>query len=320
MRNFRRMLASIILAAPIGGCLPGSCPKFTPIEETITIGNMPDADLAPLVADCKNPTGDCVPLCDEVYRRQHGSLPTYTPTTCEMATDTVTGEDAVHYFIESRCIGGRRPTGYRNHRGEGDACGAYLAEQAELEAASIRAFGDLHDDLVALGAPASLRRATIAAASDELDHAATCDRLARRYGVEPAFEPAIGDPARRTRLELAIDNAVEGCVRETYGAVVAGYQARAAHDPEVRRAMARIAKDETKHAALSWRLHQWLLPQLSAAERAEVTAAMSAARADLRAAIKAEMPEVHHLVGLPSVEAAHAMLADLDAQVWSRAA
>jgi hypothetical protein len=66
---------------------------------------------------------------------------------------------------------------------------------------------------------------------------------------------------------------VEGCVRETWGALFGAYQAQNAQDPGVRRAMATIADDETRHAALSWQLHHWALSQLSATERASVDAA-----------------------------------------------
>ena len=62
-------------------------------------------------------------------------------------------------------------------------------------------------------------------------------------------------------------NAEEGCVRETFSAAVAVVQGRTASDPALRRTMRRIARDEIRHAALSWRLHEWLLSQLPRRER-----------------------------------------------------
>jgi hypothetical protein len=59
-------------------------------------------------------------------------------------------------------------------------------------------------------------------------------------------------PPARSLEELAVENAVEGCVRETYGALTAIWQARTAKDPSVAAAVRRIARDETRHAALSW--------------------------------------------------------------------
>jgi hypothetical protein len=312
MRNLRRTLASIALAAPLAGCLPGSCPKVAPTDDTIAIGAMPDATLAQLVADCKA-TQNCTQLCDEVYSRKYtGSYPIID--VCELTTDPATGGDAVHVVATRECVGGRRPTGYRKGRPCGHVVASYLAQQAELEAASVRAFSDLLDDLVAHGAPIALRRAMVSAAADEVRHARTCSALARRHGMTPRFAP-VAAGSRRTRGQLAIDNAVEGCVRETYGAVVAGYQGRAASDPAIRRAMAAIARDEAKHAALSWQLHAWLWSRLDATERAAVTAAMREARAEL--VVAEEAPELHAVAGLPDRTAATAMLAELDQTVWA---
>jgi hypothetical protein len=313
MRNLRRTLAAIVLSAPLAGCLgPGACPKTNLTDDTIVIGDMPDPDLLALVADCKT-NQNCVPLCDEVYSRKYnGAYPNIQM--CQLTTDAATGGDAVHVVAYPQCVGGRRPAGYRKGRPCGHVVASYLAQQAELEAASVRAFSDLLDDLVAHGAPLALRRAMVSAAADEVRHARTCSALARRHGMTPSFAP-VAAGSRRTRGQLAIDNAVEGCVRETYGAVVAGYQGRAASDPAIRRAMAAIARDEAKHAALSWQLHAWLWPRLDAAEQSAVIAAVRQARAEL--VVADEAPELHAIAGLPDRAAATAMLADLDQTVWA---
>jgi len=67
-----------------------------------------------------------------------------------------------------------------------------------------------------------------------------------------AWWRTLQDPALDALVDVALENAVEGCVRETYGALIATRQAEAASDPVVRRAMRKIAADETAHAALSW--------------------------------------------------------------------
>ena len=43
-----------------------------------------------------------------------------------------------------------------------------------------------------------------------------------------------------------------------------------ASDPALRRTTRRIARDEARHAALSWRLHEWLLSQLHRRERSRL--------------------------------------------------
>lgn len=314
-KSFRRTLASIALSAPLAGagCTSGYCPDVDPPEEELI--DMPDAELAALVSNCKM-AFDCEPLCNEVFERRHGAPPPSRLLTCELTVDGESSLDLVIFGLDGQCIGGRRPAGYRRGRPCGPAVGAYIAQQAELEAASVRAFADLHDDLIALGAPVPLVRATVAAAADEVRHARVCDRLARRYGAAPDLR-AIGAAPRRTRAGLAADNLVEGCIRETYGAVVAAYQARAARDPELRGAMRSIARDEAKHAALSWRLHRWLWPQLSAAERASALAAAGPARAELVERAGEPDAELREVAGLPDAEAGRAMLAALDETVWA---
>ena len=74
-----------------------------------------------------------------------------------------------------------------------------------------------------------------------------------------------------------MENAVEGCVRETVGAAVAAVQAARATDPRVRAVMTQIARDEARHAALSWRVHAWALGALSPSSRSRVVAALERA-------------------------------------------
>ena len=61
---------------------------------------------------------------------------------------------------------------------------------------------------------------------------------------------------------IALENAVEGCVREGYAAIVAALQARRAPAPAFRTTMAAIADDEAAHAQLAWDVDAWLRPHL----------------------------------------------------------
>src|SRR5262245_44328737 len=80
-------------------------------------------------------------------------------------------------IIECRlppAIGGRRPAGLAERRSASLAsgtAGAYFAELARLEAASVVAFRRLGDELRAWGAPARLTRAATRARRDEVRHA-----------------------------------------------------------------------------------------------------------------------------------------------------
>jgi hypothetical protein len=55
-----------------------------------------------------------------------------------------------------------------------------------------------------------------------------------------------------------------GTAAGAFGALVASWQAMGASDPMMRAAMARIARDETRHADLSFQVHALLKGRLDA--------------------------------------------------------
>lgn len=150
--------------------------------------------------------------------------------------------------------------------------GAYFANAARLEAASVAAFRRLREELSLHGAPAALCEAARDAEQDEVRHTLAMARLARRHGGR-YVRPRVEAVAPRSLAAIAEENAVEGCARETFGALLATHQAQHAADPAIARAMQAIAADETRHAALSWAIARWSLTQLDAAQRATVTTA-----------------------------------------------
>jgi hypothetical protein len=199
----------------------------------------------------------------------------------------------------SGCIG-RRPAGLCRARGRrASALGAHFANAAELEAASVHAFAALHRELAHHGAPARLLDASRAALRDEVRHAALARRLARRYGAEPKAPRVEAQPIR-SLVEIAIENAAEGCVRETFGVLVGRWQARFARDPVVRRTMAALARDETRHAELAFEVDAWLRGRLSPSARRRVDRARARALAELGDEVKVEpRPELVAWAGLP---------------------
>ncbi|MFO0630768.1 MAG: hypothetical protein U0325_34790 [Polyangiales bacterium] len=162
------------------------------------------------------------------------------------------------------CAVGRRPEGFVavGHAHGASLVGRFFARVAALESGAVTAFARIADGLVAHGAPEPLVRDALAAADDEVRHTAQMGALARRFGAEPDEAPV--PEAEPASLEaMALENAVEGCVRETFGALVATWQARASNDPAVARELAAVADDETRHAELSWRLADWYTPRAS---------------------------------------------------------
>ncbi len=189
--------------------------------------------------------------------------------------------------------------------------------QHVLATASVDAFRILRDELAAHGAPSSLVERAERAARDEVRHARVMRALARRHGTTPPRTPK-APRAVRSIEAIALENAVEGCVRETFGALTAMAQARAATDPGIRAAMKRIAIDEVRHASLGWAVAKWAEKRLDSQARARVAAARDAAVAELAAEVGHEAPQtLRDVAGLPDASQAARMVAALARSVWN---
>lgn len=215
-------------------------------------------------------------------------------------TDGTLLETAASGPRESDWCVGRRPHGLVRRCAEPARASfeaGWLAQVARLEAAAVLAFSQLANELERLGAPAALILCARKAAADEIRHASGVRALAERYGARP--EPAVAEiETGRSLLSLAVENAVEGCVRECWGALVAHYQASAATDPTVRELWQTIAEDESGHAVLSQDIGAWLDGRLTVEERSLVRAARQRAIAELRQELAQESPP-SSLLGLP---------------------
>jgi hypothetical protein len=214
--------------------------------------------------------------------------------------------------------GGRRPE-YFASLGFGDPApgrevGTHFARVACMEAGSVEAFRALRAELAAHGAPKRLLRAASRAMRDEIRHVRQTAALARRFGEEPIAP--IPCPARPTRsLEaIARENALEGCVRETFSALECAWQAAKSEDPVVRATMARIAKDEMRHLELSWAVHRWAMSRIDRAGREAIRAAQRREIAALAREVDVDPAnEVVRVVGLPRAFQARALIAAIDA-------
>jgi hypothetical protein len=208
------------------------------------------------------------------------------------------------------CAIGRRPQGLCSEvRAADSALGDFFAHAAHLEAASVHAFRHIHEELSELGADAELLARVESARRDEVRHARVTARLARRFGAK-VTRARVSPRSPRTVLAMAIENATEGCVRETYGAIVATWQALAAQDPEVRAAMVGIAKDETEHAQLSWDLAAFFDERLTAEEQSVVREARRHALATLRGSLGEPSAALVVQAGLPTGTLALQLLDD----------
>ena len=206
--------------------------------------------------------------------------------------------------------GGRRPVGLRRARAlrASDAMGEYFARMAHDEAASVHAFVRMQAELSRLGAPAALVTAAERSACDERRHARMMARRARAAGARASVARVRRGSPRKLEA-VARENAVEGCVQETFGALLMRWQATHAADPSLRRLFARVAADETRHAALSWEVARWAEQRLDAPARARVLAARSRAVHSLRKKLTSRVEVASRsVVGQPRRDEALALL------------
>jgi rubrerythrin len=130
--------------------------------------------------------------------------------------------------------------------------------------------------------------------------------------------PGEGPQRIRSLFEVALENAVEGCVRETYGALVAWLQAMTAGDAQVRRALRIIAAEETEHARLSLAVAELCRARLSPADLRIIKNAELAAALQLAAEVEKEPePSLARLAGLPSRSVARRIVTSAQQLLWS---
>jgi hypothetical protein len=258
--------------------------------------------------------------------------PSYGAFNCQAADASCVGGRIVEGPISVSCDFcpggiGRRPSNLSvpaSRAGVG-ALAAYFERAAFLEAASVEAFLSLRNELAKFGAPDALVAATRRATADEAVHLRLTARLARRFGgrAPPSARSSRVAHAPLSLRELARENAVEGCVRETYGALVASHQARNASDSLVRSTMEIIAEDETRHAALSWAVFRWAADRLGRdaraceREREEARRNLQHGIEALRREIREPEPDLVHGAGLPTAVEQERLLFQLEARIWS---
>ena len=194
--------------------------------------------------------------------------------------------------------------------------GETLAHFAWLEAASVHAFRRLARELSAHGAPRSLVDSARTAARDEIRHARIMRALAARHGASVAAVVVKDTPVRDLE-SIARENAVEACVVETFGAVLAAWQSERADDDAIRDAMRAIAPDELRHATLAWSVAAWIELRLSDEARARVDRARERAVKECVRGVTRWPKATLRPLGVPSVDVTRTLARSLvSSGVW----
>lgn len=284
----RSHLAAVVLAV-LATAMSGCCTNVEDeVTEEVHEGIVASTRLDEIRSDNATDEERCDAACVAIAEDE-GS----TPDEVLSCTATVDGDPdmpwaEVNTAVDITCRArhvhggfctGRRPQGHLEVEHASMEVGQWFATHAHLETASIAAFDELARWLAAHGAPAELIARCVAAASDEVLHADAMRGLAERHGATVA--PCAAETGDDAVLAVALHNAVEGCVHESFAALVAAHQANFAVPELGRDVFATIARDELRHGELAWDLHAWLLTQLSPQARATVARAQAEAFAAL---------------------------------------
>lgn len=251
----------------------------------------------PIVVAATSPTPEeCATLCSPITFSSPGA-----PTFCYVWAEDTGPSRTVNC---ASCAVGRRPAdlldGAPHACGEGDdIVGVALAEMAHIEAASVHAFRRLEDTLVRLNADEELVMRARRAARDEVAHARLVGNLAKERGFAPRRVELAKDH-ESTTFELALENAVEGCVHETLGVAYLEHQRLHAEDPALRAMAEALYEDELDHAALSWDLLAFFDARLEGKERQALRKAQQRALKDVIVEVGRIDETVRTALGLPS--------------------
>ena len=212
--------------------------------------------------------------------------------------------------LVKRCAAGADCDGECN---ECEECDGLVAMTRTGEADDVNDFnggtpGWEEVELERFGAPPAFSLAARRSADDERRHARAVGTLADRVSA-PRLSIERAPLEERSLAEVALDNAVEGEIRETFGTFVAAMQAERAASAAVRRAYASIAADEARHALLSFALDDWMLPQLSSRERAGIEASKRERAAQFSALVTEPSADLALLLGLPDATRSMDLLA-----------
>ncbi len=224
------------------------------------------------------------------------------------------------HLADYAIVEGRRPAGLITPAfpPASSVTGDYLARLAFVHAGSAIAFSRLARELDAHGAPEPLVVACEDAKEAELRHARSLGRLAREHGGTPVA-PARQTVRMRGLVDLAIENIVEGCVRETFGVEVARRRARDAEDHGIRRVMQEIEGDQEARVELAFDIATWLQSVVDPLEGIWVESAMRHAARSLARELDVDVSEELSLrAGVPSRLDALSIWSTFSKTVWRR--
>ncbi len=302
----------LLLAGPLALSVHCDSGPREPGVTELTVNIEPTGTFVRELNECLVDQDACIALCDRIlveqgYVEHPGDAEIYRCSVSKKASFVEVRMSYSDYPVSVGCgvvmvQPGSTPT----------SIGSHYAASAQLEGASVYAFARLARDLRRHEAPSQLVLAAVRAAADEVRHTRLTSRLAHAWGARPR-PPGRDIHPNRDLFTLCLDNAVDGCVHETFGAAIAAHQARTAQDRFIRSTMESIARDEVRHARLAAAIDRWARPRLGQAQREAVETAARHASHVLAVSQTSAPNDVSELAGFPSATDAQAFAADLEA-------
>lgn len=292
----RSRLLALVLAGPAAGCgwFEGDCGEYDPVTITRALDKTADADCAAnpgkerLLEEGRDPSDDASEGDSGTTSYSYG----YSAYACEDVQLVDESAELCTYTMSCEpwsCCGYGRP--YLDAGGQAVASGTtegpewstevdapgidaltdaeraairdFWLKNAAAEHSSVAGFHRFALDLLAHGAPPELVRRAGEGAAQEITHSIDCFSLASRYaGRRMAPQPlplGEGAPVARSLAELAAWTVRDGIVGETLAAYLAAEALEQATDPEVRRTLEVVVRDETAHAELAWQTVLWAI-------------------------------------------------------------
>lgn len=208
-----------------------------------------------------------------------------------------------HWF--NYCAGRPLDDGQRAEQGRRDAEYSSTAQSqimavaraywvdADDEYDSVAAFARASLELFSLSAPPELIQECQLASIDEIEHARLCRALSRKYYAHrwPKRPPTQVLPREADLLRLLEDTLSEACVGESIAALRASRQREQSDDAQVRQALAQIAQDEARHAALGWKILHWGMNKIKSAQRVRLADKVALLRQEI---FEADIPGEGH--------------------------
>ena len=135
--------------------------------------------------------------------------------------------------------------------------GQLWRKRSRFEQEAAARFIQLSERLASADAHPEVIRMTREAGADEARHAALCDELVIRFGLEPArtisFElNEIAPKGLNLRHRVLYEVIALSCITETLSTALLSELVARAIDPVVKSHMREILKDEVRHARLGW--------------------------------------------------------------------